>query len=194
MNEELHQEAVEVNYYEALGVPEKSTPEQIRLAYRRAVKICHPDHNHNDPAATQLFRELTAAYKVLRDPEQRMSFDSSLGLGHAFRPWYSPDKHSEDHQGNSDPAMQPFLATAATLASNGLSASEVAASLIEDQCPYESAWEIAWQARHDQMAAHMTYSHSGGQSAQLTASDGGWHPHHNTLWEKVRQGVSRIFN
>ncbi|MFK7966318.1 MAG: J domain-containing protein [Burkholderiaceae bacterium] len=185
---------VQPNHYATLGVAETATPDQIRLAYRRAIRICHPDHNHNDPAAAALFRELTSAYKILRDPEQRMSFDASLGMGHSFRPWYSPESGTGESSHVSDPALKPFETTAQTLASNGLSASEIASSLIETECPYEAAWEIAWQARHDQMARQMKTAEMGPREDSMHHDDGHWHPHRNTLWEKLRFRVSRIFN
>lgn len=186
---------VDANHYATLGVAETATPDQIRLAYRRAIRICHPDHNHNDPAAAALFRELTSAYKILRDPEQRMAFDSSLGMGHSFRPWYSSDAEAGEYSHVSDPALKPFETTAQTLASNGLSASEIAASLIEADCRYEAAWEIAWQSRHDQMARQMKAIDPAGPTTDaMPHDDGHWHPHRNTLWEKLRFRVSRIFS
>jgi len=179
-------------HYETLGVAETATPDQIRLAYRRAIRICHPDHNHNDPAAAALFRDLTSAYKILRDPEQRMALDASLGMGSVFRPWYSSQSEADEYSHVTDPALKPFETTAQTLASNGLSASEIAASLIEAECPYEAAWEMAWQARHDQMARNIKTAEPGGRTDATHHDDGHWHPHRSTLWEKLRVRVSRI--
>ncbi len=182
------------DHYQTLGVPRTATPDQIRLAYRRAVKICHPDHNHNDPKAAKLFRELTTAYKALRDPEQRLALDTALGIGHTFRPWYASEKKAEDQAREIDPSLQGFHKTAATLASDGLSASEVAGKLIEADCAYETAWEIAWQARHDQMSMRMEYADSSRSTLRPSQAEGSWHPHQNTLWEKLRHSVSRIFS
>ncbi len=182
------------NHYPTLGVAQTATPEQIRLAYRRAVKICHPDHNHNDPKAANLFRELTTAYKALRDPEQRLALDSALGISHTFRPWYSSEKKNNSADRTIEPALEGFHKAAATLASDGLSASEIAGKLIEAKCAYETAWEIAWQARHDQMSMRMEYADSSKPQVPAAQSEGLWHPHQNTLWEKLRQSVSRLFS
>lgn len=182
------------NHYQTLGVSESATPEQIRLAYRRAVKICHPDHNHNDPKAAKLFRELTTAYKALRDPEQRLALDSALGISQGYRPWYSSPQKPAKADRPIDPALKGFHATAAKLASDGLSAAEVAGELIEANCAYETAWEIAWQARHDQMSMRMAFADRNAPTIQPAPGAGSWQPHENTLWEKLRLGVSRIFS
>lgn len=181
------------NHYETLGVEETATPEQIRLAYRRAIKICHPDHNHGDPRAAKLFRELTGAYKILRDPEQRLAFDVSIGLGNVYRPWYSSTEDGHASGKPVDPKLQPFLEAARHQAADGLAAADIAASLIDSGCSYEAAWEMAWQARHDQMAQRMKHPDKPARSVPMTSVDGPWHPHRNSLWEKLRYGVSRIF-
>ena len=57
----------------ALGVPEHASPEEIKRAYRRAVKEVHPDLNPSDSTAAAHFRHLHEAYQALiviarRDP------------------------------------------------------------------------------------------------------------------------------
>ncbi len=182
------------NHYQTLGVAENATPDQIRLAYRRAVKICHPDHNHNDPKAAKLFRELTTAYKALRDPEKRLALDSALGISQGYRPWYASQNQTSEADRPIDPTLKGFHATAAKLASDGLSASQVANKLIEANCAYETAWEIAWQARHDQMSMRMAFADRRAPVHQQAPGAGSWQPHENTLWEKLRLGVARIFS
>ena len=50
----------------ALGVPEHASPEEIKRAYRRAVKEVHPDLNPDDAtAAAAHFRRLQEAYEAL---------------------------------------------------------------------------------------------------------------------------------
>jgi curved DNA-binding protein CbpA len=50
---------------EALGVPEHASPEDIKRAYRRAVKQAHPDLNPGDATAAAHFRHLHEAYEAL---------------------------------------------------------------------------------------------------------------------------------
>lgn len=62
------------DYYEILGVSRNATPEQIKSAYRRLARKYHPDVNKS-PDAAEKFKEATAAYEVLSDPEKRRMYD-----------------------------------------------------------------------------------------------------------------------
>lgn len=62
------------DYYAVLGVPADADDALIQSAYRRLVRQHHPDVNHT-PDAQVRFIEITRAYEVLRDPEQRRQFD-----------------------------------------------------------------------------------------------------------------------
>ena len=62
------------DYYEILGVPRNATPEQIKSAYRRLARKYHPDVNKS-PDAAEKFKEATAAYEVLSDPQKRKMYD-----------------------------------------------------------------------------------------------------------------------
>ena len=66
-----------VNYYEILGVPRKASPEEIRAAYREAVRRWHPDINPA-PEAHEFFLLVRQAYEVLSNPEKRKVYDQSL--------------------------------------------------------------------------------------------------------------------
>jgi hypothetical protein len=53
--------------YEILGIPEGSSPEQIKTAYRKLVKQYHPDRNGSEEAA-RLIVLINEAYDRLTDP------------------------------------------------------------------------------------------------------------------------------
>ena len=69
------------NPYEVLGVPRNATEEEIKRAYRKGAKECHPDANPNDPSAEERFKELSEAYAILSDPQKRQQFDTFGSVG-----------------------------------------------------------------------------------------------------------------
>lgn len=61
--------------YVALGVANTATDSEIKKAYRRIAKECHPDLNPGDTGAEERFKAAAAAYDLLKDPETRARFD-----------------------------------------------------------------------------------------------------------------------
>ena len=64
------------NHYVTLGVAENATPDEIKKAYRALAKKYHPDQNPDREDAEARFKEITAAYETLSDPEKRSAYDN----------------------------------------------------------------------------------------------------------------------
>lgn len=64
--------------YDLLGALPGDDADDLRDAFRRAVKDVHPDIRPNDPDAALNFRLIVYAMEVLRDPELRAAYDYLL--------------------------------------------------------------------------------------------------------------------
>jgi curved DNA-binding protein len=69
------------DFYEVLGVRRDASPDEIQRAYRRLARKYHPDVN-KDPEAEERFKDVSEAYDVLSDPDDRERYDT---FGHDFR-------------------------------------------------------------------------------------------------------------
>lgn len=70
-----------VDYYKALGVGEKATADEIKRAYRKLAKECHPDSTGGDKAKESRFKDISNAYDVLGEPKKRALYDQIRANG-----------------------------------------------------------------------------------------------------------------
>jgi molecular chaperone DnaJ len=71
----------EKDYYRILGVSDTATQKDIKSAYRKLSRQYHPDANPGDKPAEERFKEVSAAYDVVGDPEKRKEYDEVRRLG-----------------------------------------------------------------------------------------------------------------
>ena len=67
--------ATKRDYYEVLGIQKGASDDEIKRAFRRKAKECHPDLHPDDPEAEARFKELNEANEVLSDPDKRARYD-----------------------------------------------------------------------------------------------------------------------
>jgi curved DNA-binding protein CbpA len=65
------------DHYKVLGVPRDAGAAEIKRAYRRLVKRCHPDALRSNDAAG-IFHVVQEAYETLMDPLLRRRYDERL--------------------------------------------------------------------------------------------------------------------
>lgn len=65
------------NHYQTLNVNPAASQAEIKLAYRRLVKLFHPDSNQQTANHEQIIN-INAAYEVLGDAHKRQSYDQQL--------------------------------------------------------------------------------------------------------------------
>jgi molecular chaperone DnaJ len=71
--------------YSVLGVDKKASPAEIKKAYRKLARKYHPDTNAGDTQAEERFKEISAAYDILGDPDKRKQYDRGGLFGGAGR-------------------------------------------------------------------------------------------------------------
>jgi len=80
------------DYYQILGVSADCGFAELKRAYYRQAKACHPDHHGGDPRKAEAFRRLVEAFNVLSDPLARSAYHVRIPSAPTpAEPVFSPD-------------------------------------------------------------------------------------------------------
>lgn len=63
------------DFYEILGVKKTADQAELKSAYRKLAMQYHPDKNPGDEEAEKKFKEISAAYDILKDEQKRAAYD-----------------------------------------------------------------------------------------------------------------------
>ena len=79
------QDWIEKDFYKILGVAKDVSEADLKKAYRKLAKENHPDLHPGDEKAEARFKDISEAYDVLSDPEQRREYDAIRAMGGGAR-------------------------------------------------------------------------------------------------------------
>lgn len=81
------------SHYEILGLSTTATCQEIKTAYRKLARVCHPDvvaTDLKDTSATE-FMKIYTAYSTLSDPGKRANYDQT-------RQWQRPIQYASPYR------------------------------------------------------------------------------------------------
>ncbi|TCL90681.1 DnaJ-like protein [Rhizobium sp. PP-WC-2G-219] len=94
------------NPYDVLGVAPSASEDDIRKAFRRLAKTCHPDLNPGNSQAEERFKDLSLANEIISDPEKRKRFDAGeIDASGADRP---RQQYYKDYASDRSRAGHPY--------------------------------------------------------------------------------------
>ncbi|BBE23992.1 molecular chaperone DnaJ [Arthrobacter sp. MN05-02] len=79
------QDWVDKDFYKILGVSKDASDADIKKSYRKLARKYHPDQNQGDAASEKTFKDVSEAYSVLSDAEQRQQYDAIRAMGGGAR-------------------------------------------------------------------------------------------------------------
>jgi molecular chaperone DnaJ len=79
------QDWFEKDFYKVLGVSKDVTEAELKKVYRKLAREFHPDSNPGNAAAEARFKEISEAYSVLSDKQQRAEYDQVRAMGGGAR-------------------------------------------------------------------------------------------------------------
>ena len=79
------QDWLEKDFYKILGVSKDVSDAELKKVYRKLARENHPDSNPGDKKAEERFKDISEAYSVLSDADQRKEYDALRAMGGGAR-------------------------------------------------------------------------------------------------------------
>ena len=79
------QDWLDKDFYKILGVAQDAQEADIKKTYRKLARQFHPDSNPGDAKAEAKFKEISEAFSVLSDTDQRKEYDAVRAMGGGAR-------------------------------------------------------------------------------------------------------------
>jgi len=79
------QDWFEKDFYKVLGVSKDVSAAELKKVYRKLARQNHPDSNPGDSKAEAKFKEISEAFSVLSDADQRKEYDQVRAMGGGAR-------------------------------------------------------------------------------------------------------------
>ena len=95
------QDWLEKDFYKILGVAKDVPEAELKKVYRKLARKHHPDSNAGDAKAEAKFKEISEAYSVLSDRDQRKEYDQFRAMGGGAR-FTAPGGSGQSPQGFED--------------------------------------------------------------------------------------------
>lgn len=73
------------DFYKVLGVSKDTSEAELKKVYRKLAREFHPDSNQGNAKAEAKFKEISEAYSVLSDKDQRAEYDQIRAMGSGAR-------------------------------------------------------------------------------------------------------------
>jgi molecular chaperone DnaJ len=99
-----------INHYKTLKISPTATQAEIKQAYRRLVKLFHPDSQSSTAGHEEIVR-LNAAYEILGDAQHRQSYDRQLSQQNEQQSPCAPNVSRQQKQTarDADEQMEQWL-------------------------------------------------------------------------------------